>query len=338
MASFRKKATTLRHLFAHALLAPALVGGQAVIEGVMMRNAALMAVVVRGADGKLANRIEPWRSITSRVPLLRLPLLRGSAILVESLVNGIHALNYSATKAAEAARLEDGGEQGLSRWTMAATMAFSLLLGLGIFVVLPHVLSAALLRIFSHGQGVESVWFHVVDGALKVSFFLGYVLAIGRLEDIKRVFQYHGAEHKSIHAYEAGKELTVDNAREYSTLHPRCGTAFLMVVLLVSMGTFAVLLPAVPLHATGISRTLLLVLAKIALMFPVAGISYEIIRWAGRERPSLVSPLVYPGLLMQKLTTRPPDDGQLEVALEALKLVLGKDRPSDPGTSPPGMR
>ncbi len=287
-----------------------------------MRSPGAMAVVVRRPDGGLAIKKGPWRSIAQRFPLLKRPFLRGTVILIETLLNGLQALNFSAMQAAEDTEGADGKPGELSNWALAGTMAFSFLLGLGLFVVVPHLLSAFLLRVFSTGQGVESFWFHALDGAIKMTLFLGYVLAIGCLRDIRRVFQYHGAEHKSIYTYEAGRPLTVENAREYSTLHPRCGTAFLMVVLIVSIGLFAVVLPLFPLPDLGYFKTALLIFIKLGLMLPVAGISYEIIRWAGNKKSPLVSALIYPGLLMQRITTRPPEDDQLEVALEALRLAL----------------
>ncbi len=327
MASSRKNRTKLARLFTVALSAPLQVGGQAVIEGVMMRSPRAMAVVVRCPNGELAMRNTPWRSLSDRLPLLKKPFLRGTVVLIEAMLNGLQALNFSAQKAAEDL---EGGETGeLSRWALTGTMLFSLLIGLGLFVVVPHFLSAYLLQLLSSGQGVESFIFHALDGVIKMAIFLGYVLAIRCLDDIKRVFQYHGAEHKSIYTYEAGKDLSVENARPFSTLHPRCGTAFLMVVLTVSIGIFAAVFPMIPLPDLGYAKPALVILIKLSLMLPIAGISYEIIRWAGRCKNPALKVLILPGLLMQKITTSPPSDDQLEVGLEALRQALATENALD---------
>ncbi len=312
-----------------ALLAtPVNVGGQAVIEGVMMRSPKAMAIVVRKADGRLAIKEEPWRSLSERLSVLKLPLLRGIVVLFEALINGFQALHYSATQAMEDVddhedkKAETKSDSALSNWAITGTLALSFLLGCGLFIVLPHLLSGMILKMMGQENSLETFAFHAIDGAIKMVLFLTYVWAIGRMKDIKRVFQYHGAEHKSIYAYEANKELTVDNARPYSTLHPRCGTAFIMVVLMVSIGMFAALLPLFTFPGSMPIKTVLAILAKIALMLPIAGIGYEIIKFSSNKKTPFLKWLIIPGLLMQKITTKDPTDDQIEVALEALKRAL----------------
>jgi len=314
--------------FSTLLAAPINVGGQAVIEGVMMRSPKAMAVVVRKADGSLAVKEEPWRSLSERFSILKLPFLRGIVVLFEALINGFQALHYSATQAMEdvdASENNDASTESdatLSNWAITGTLALSLLLGCGLFIVLPHLLSGLILKIMGQENSVETFAFHAIDGTIKMVLFLTYVWAIGKMKDIKRVFQYHGAEHKSIYTYEANKELTVENAKRYSTLHPRCGTAFIMVVLMVSIGIFAALLPLFTFPGSMPIKTLLIILTKIALMLPIAGIGYEIIKFSSNKKTSFMKWLIFPGLLMQKITTRDPSDDQIEVALEALKRAL----------------
>ncbi len=329
MANSRQNGTNLAYLLTVALSAPLQVGGQAVIEGVMMRSPHAMAVAVRCPDGEIAVRNTPWRSFSEKLPLLKKPLLRGSVVLIEAMMNGIEALNFSARKATEDPDTQEGDKGELSGWAITGTMIFSFVLGLALFVVVPHFLSAYLLRVAASGQGVKSFVFHAMDGIIKMSIFLGYVLAIRRLEDIKRVFQYHGAEHKSIYTYEAGKDLCVENARPFSTLHPRCGTAFIMVVLMVSIGVFAITLPFIPVAGSGYVKATKIIMIKLGLMLPIAGISYEIIRWAARSTNPILKLFILPGILMQKITTSPPSDDQLEVGLEALRQALETENAFD---------
>ncbi len=309
------------------LAAPINVGGQAVIEGVMMRSPKAMAIAVRKADGSVAVDERPWHSLSERFTLLKLPFLRGVITLFEALINGFQALHFSAVQAME--DVDSGNEDarpqkesGLSNWAITTTLIISFLIGCGLFIVLPHLLSSIILNLLGQDNSMNSFAFHAIDGAIKMIFFLAYVWGIGRMPDIKRVFQYHGAEHKSIYAYEKNKPLTVENAKQYSTLHPRCGTAFIMVVLMISIGIFASVLPMFHFPGGAVAKTLLAILAKTALMLPVAGIGYEVIRFAGRKNNFLVKGLILPGLLMQKITTRDPSDDQIEVALVALKRAL----------------
>ncbi|MEW6659741.1 MAG: DUF1385 domain-containing protein [Thermodesulfobacteriota bacterium] len=301
---------------------PALpVGGQAVLEGVMMRSPQALAIAVRLPSGEVLLKDEPYSSLTARYPLLKRPFCRGPVILIEALVTGIRALSFSAQAALE----EE--ETSLGWGSIALTMGGAFLLAFLLFGFLPHYLSGLAGYLFGRALTPADFLFHVIDGIIKTIFILGYIWGISRFREIRRVFEYHGAEHKSICAYEAGEPLTVENARRHCTCHPRCGTSFLLVVLLVSLLVFTVFFPlAPPLTRPGIINNFIQVLIKVALMFPIAAISYEIIRWGGRDpHHPLARILLWPGLATQRLTTQEPDDSQLEVALEALKAVLARE-------------
>lgn len=292
------------------------VGGQAVIEGVMMRTESAVTVSVRKADGSIKTKEEYITPLSQRYPVLKKPILRGVVVLFESLAQGISALTFSANEAAEGEV-----EAPLSPWAMTLTIIVSLGLGVALFVVLPHFLTVIIGKGLSTPMGVNTLSFHLVDGFIKVAVFILYIIAISFMPDIRRVFMYHGAEHKSIFAFEAGDDLTVQNARKYSTLHPRCGTSFVITVLLISIFIFAAVFPFMPkLHGLpGLVRNLVYVLIKIPLLLPISGISYEFIRLAGdRKDNRIITILSLPGIWLQKMTTREPSDDQIEVALTAL--------------------
>jgi len=314
------------------------VGGQAVIEGVMMRSPRSFAVAVRRQNGDLVIREGPWRSVWERLRFLRWPFLRGAVVLVESLHNGLSALTFAANQAAED-ELERAAREGeqkseapkeLSKAAMTATMVAALALGLVFFLALPHFLT----WLIGVATGVESLQdgqsapFHVVDGVIKLALFVTYVWGISKIPDIHRVFQYHGAEHKAIFAYESGDELTVANAQKYTTLHPRCGTSFILIVVMMSILVFFAVLPWIPaFSASGWLNQLLLVFVKIPLMFPIAGLAYEAQKLSAKTcaRNPLVRAMVWPGLMLQKITTKPPTDAQVEVALVAVRKVLQRE-------------
>ncbi len=297
------------------------VGGQAVIEGIMMRAPRTFTVVVRRPDGNLSVREDRWYSPMERWPLLKRPFLRGCIVLYEALFNGIQALTYSAREA-----LGEEEEQ-LGPWAIAGTIAIAIAGAIMLFVVIPHFATLWIGVLFEADLGVRSVWFHVIDGVIKVTLFVGYILLISLLKEIRRVFQYHGAEHKSIHAYEEGEELTVENARKYSTLHARCGTAFILLVLLLSIFLFSAVFPFLPRDLVGdrIVTNIFYVLVKIILLLPIAGCSYEIIRLGERVENPVLNLVLRPGLWLQRLTTREPSDDQIEVALVALKKTLERE-------------
>lgn len=276
------------------------IGGQAVIEGVMMRGPETVATAVREPSGEISVKTEPVSSITKRYPILKKPMIRGVVALAESLILGLRSLSYSAQKAGEE------GEE-LSNREIMLTMAFSLVLAIVLFVIIPTAAAK-----YIHSAITDPMWLNLAEGGLRMAIFLLYVFGISRLKDIQRVFQYHGAEHKTIHAYESGVALTVENVQSYSTLHPRCGTAFLLIVMVVSIIMFAFL---------GWPDLWLRIVSRIILLPVVAGISYEIIRFAGRSQNQLVQIAILPGLWLQKITTRQPDDDQVEVAIRALEAV-----------------
>lgn len=279
------------------------VGGQAVIEGVMMRGPGKIAVAVRKPNGEITVDLKPAGSISDRYPILKKPFLRGVVSLVESLIYGMKALSFSAQASGE----EE--EEKMSSLELAGTIAFSVGLAILLFVVLPTGAMKLL-----QNTGVSPVVLNLCEGLLRLCIFLLYIWGISRQKDIQRVFQYHGAEHKTIYTYEHGLPLRVENVRPFSTLHPRCGTNFLMIVMLISIFIFTFL---------GWPSLWERILSRILLMPVVAGLSYEIIRFAGKhmDRP-WVRTAILPGLALQKLTTRQPDDDQIEVAIASLKAVL----------------
>lgn len=281
------------------------VGGQAVIEGVMMRGPGKIAVAVRKPNGEITVDLKDAGSISDRYPILKKPFLRGVVSLVESLSYGMKALSFSAQASGE----EDEGEESMSSLELAGTIAVSVGLAVLLFVVLPTGAMKLL-----QNEGFSPMVLNLCEGLLRLGIFLLYIWGISRQKDIQRVFQYHGAEHKTIYTYEHGLPLRVENVRPFSTLHPRCGTNFLMIVMLISIFIFTFL---------GWPSLWERILSRILLMPVVAGISYEIIRFAGKhmDKP-WVRAAILPGLALQKLTTRQPDDDQIEVAIASLKAVL----------------
>lgn len=296
---------------------PLTVGGQAVIEGVMMRAPGAVATAVRRPDGTIAVENKKFKSLASKFPLFKLPILRGAVGLVESLYIGVGSLMYSAETAIEedeAGSKGDGTKQKdwKTNLMLGGTVAFSLLLGIAFFFYLPLVLTERV--------GVKGgIAFNLVDGVFRLVFFLAYIWGITRWKEMRRVFEYHGAEHKSIFAYESGLPLTVENARAMTRFHPRCGTSFLLIVMLSSIFVFVFL---------GTPETVGDRLTRLAFVPLIGGISYEAIKLSGRYAASAwVRPFIAPGLWLQRLTTREPDDTQLEVALAALHAALGLPLP-----------
>lgn len=278
------------------------VGGQAVIEGVMMRGKTHVAVAVRQPDGEISVDVRPVNSISDRYPILKKPFLRGVVSLVESLVMGMKALAYSA-------QVSGDEDEKLDSKEMALTIAVSAGLAILLFIVIPTWSMR-----FLTGITQDHMALNLAEGVLRMAIFLAYIAAISSMNDIQRVFQYHGAEHKTIYTYEAGLPLKVENVRPFSTLHPRCGTNFLMIVMLISMFIFTFL---------GWPSLLARIASRIILMPVIAGVSYELIRYAGAHTDNpLVRIAITPGLLLQKLTTRQPDDSQIEVAIASLKAVV----------------
>lgn len=281
------------------------VGGQAVIEGVMMRGPKKVATAVRTPEKKIQLQIKDVNSISERFPILKKPLLRGCVSLGESLVMGIRSLSYSAQMAGE----ED---EQLSDKELASTIVFAFVLAAILFVAIPT--GAA--KLF-HFITDDPVFLNLMEGALRLLIFLGYIAAISAMKDIQRVFQYHGAEHKTIACFEAGEALTVENVRKHTRLHKRCGTSFLLIVMLVSIFVFAFL---------GWPDLWLRILSRVVLLPVVAGISYEIIKLSANSDNCVLGWAIKPGLWLQYMTTREPDDDMIEVAIESVKAVLPEDK------------
>lgn len=349
------------------------VGGQAVIEGVMMRSPRCLAIAVRRADGSIVIRDDVWMSIWHRLKFLRWPFIRGSIILAESVYNGIQAINFAAGQAeldapppdpkkdakkdahktgsagndaAPAGRVTepaaireateaDGAEErasaGASGQGMGGTIAVSLLLAVALFIGLPHFLAWTAGKVFGGAQSVDSFAFHALDGLFKLMIFVGYIGGISLIPEIRRVFEYHGAEHKVVNLYENGRELTVDNAVKETTFHARCGTSFVLFVLVLSILLFAMTLPLVPVVSdSALVNHVAVVILKVPLMLPLAGFAYEINRYAAAHPNQWwVQLLVQPGRLMQKLTTREPSVEQIEIALVAMRTALGREAEID---------
>jgi uncharacterized protein YqhQ len=294
------------------------VGGQAVIEGVMMRAPSRIAVVVRRPDGGTEAMERPFQSITSRHRLLRLPIVRGAVSLIETMYLGISALNFSADVAAREEAPERGtdpvpvkkGGAGFAA-AQGATVLVSLLLGFGLFVIMPAKV-APLLQHAIHQEGRAA--FGLIDGALRLLVFVAYLLLISQWKEMRRVLGYHGAEHKAIHAIEAGVELTPENVQRFPRLHPRCGTTFLFLVVLISIVVFTII---------GRPNGILPHLLRIASMPLIAGVAFEFIRLSGKyyEQP-LVRAITWPGMQFQRLTTREPDLEMCAVAIRSLERVL----------------
>jgi uncharacterized protein YqhQ len=282
----------------------ATVGGQAVIEGVMMRAPAAWAVAVRRPDGVIEARTDPLPRLSARSRLARIPFVRGVMVLGESLGLGFRALSWSARKA----ELEDGKELKSSH--IAVTMTVALVFFLAVFMVLPLFAARGIERLI----GESAVLFNVLDSVLRLGMFVGYIWLIGRSADIDRVFQYHGAEHKTIHAYEAGDPLTLSEIQRYSPRHPRCGTNFLLIVVLIAIVVFASLgRPSWP----------WLIASRVLLLPVIAAVAYEVLKVAA-DRPWMAW-ASRPGIWLQRLTTREPSDDQVEVAVAALLAALDRD-------------
>jgi len=363
------------------------VGGQAVIEGVMMRGPRSLAVAVRRPDGEIVLRDAAWQSIWERLKFLRWPFFRGSVVLIESLVNGIGALNFSAEQASmelvpananadanadadadagqpDPARghAESGHESSsstlangsrghdldrarqtdeqpaMSKWALYLTVAIALGFAIALFKVIPHLLTLGLGWLTGTGLNVDSVLFHAIDGVLKVTIFLLYVWAIGLLPDIKRVFMYHGAEHMTVHCYEHGLELTVENVRQFSPRHARCGTAFLVVVILLSILVFSLAFVWLPrLAENAVLNQALLIGLKLPLLLPIMGLAYEYQRFtAKRADHAWARAIAWPGLAVQALTTKKPTDDQLEVAIASMRQALWREKVGPEAPSPAG--
>lgn len=292
------------------------IGGQALIEGVMMRGKNAISIAVRKPDGEIEIKTDPIKK-SAFSWIGKVPLLRGAFALVSSMAIGVKALTYSADFYMEE---EDYKESKFDLWIkdkfgdkaesilIFFSMVFAAAMAILMFAIAPTFIISQFKRMTDNALTLS-----IFEGVLKIVIFIAYIYLISRLNDVKRVFQYHGAEHKSIYCLESGMELTVENAQKNGRLHPRCGTSFLLIVMSISIAIFTFI---------GWGSPMLRVVLKILLFPVVAGISYEIIRWAGKSDNIIVRAISYPGMKLQLLTTNEPDDDQVEVALAALKAVL----------------
>jgi uncharacterized protein YqhQ len=292
------------------------IGGQAVLEGVMMRGPRNWAVAVRKPDGEIAQVARTIDPLMARHWFLRLPIVRGVVALGESLSIGFRALSVSANYAAQEEQEGDEEPAEIGRWALVFAFLVAIGFALMIFKVGPALLTDLL--------PISGGWFVLVEGLIRVTVFVAYLTLLSFIPSLRRVFEYHAAEHKAINAYEAGEELTPENAQRYSLIHPRCGTAFLLWVMVVSVFVYALL---------GRPPLVWLIVSRIVLLPVIAGIAYELIRFAGKHSENRVlMTLLAPGLWLQRLTTREPQLDQLEVSIKALKEVLaleGRETPED---------
>ena len=284
-------------------------GGQAVIEGVMIRGRRSFSLAVRRLNGDVSTISEPLSQVyTGR--LRRVPLVRGVLVLVETLALGLKALNRSATMAMED---QTGENEEIPGWIMGVTMTIAFALGIGLFFIMPLFAVRPL-----EGSISSDPLVNLIEGLIRLVVLVAYIGGIGLLRDIKRVFAYHGAEHMAVHTHEAGLPLEVENVRRFPTAHPRCGTAFLLTLAVVAILVFAFV---------GRSPLWWLVSSRIVLLPVIAATSYEIIRFSGAHQRNVLTRLItYPGLLLQRLTTRKPDDSQIEVAIHAMRTAVAADQ------------
>lgn len=306
-------------LAAHTQLLPVLesgeetlVGGQAVIEGVMMRAPHSYCVAVRKSDGSIVSEEAPLAKPSEKHPIFKLPVFRGVGTLGQAMWLGVKALKFSANASLDESKAPTaavrGKPQEISGWMMGLNLAFSFGFFIFLYKFVPLYLTSLIEKVYPavHGRIV----FNLTDGIIRMAIFLSFLYMISRWKDIRRVFEYHGAEHRVVFNYESGKAVTVETAQKFSTFHPRCGTSFLLVVMIVSMVVYA-LVPADGFAAKFAARILLLPV--------VTGVSYEFIRYAAKRRTSLLAMLTAPGLWLQKITTKPPADDQTAVAISALE-------------------
>lgn len=295
------------------------IGGQAVMEGVMMKAPKTMAIAVRRWDGSIEVIRQTLTTVKDRVPILKLPVLRGIVTFGETLVLGFRSLMASAElfgdedESIKPSKFEAFLADKLGKKTedvlLYSALVLAVAFAIGLFILLPALLSG-LLRSLVH----SNIVINLIEGVIRLGIFLIYLVLVSRMKDIRRVFEYHGAEHKTIHCYEHDEELTVENARKYTTLHPRCGTAFLLIVMVISIVIFSFL---------GWQNIFIRVLGRLLLLPLVAGLAYEVTRFAGKSDAPFIRAIMYPGMMLQKLTTREPSDEQLEVAIRAFMEAAG---------------
>jgi uncharacterized protein YqhQ len=306
------------------------VGGQAVIEGVMMRSPKRVATAIRRTNGKIEVKVQEFQSLIQRKKYLNIPILRGAVTLIEVMILGIKTLQWSADKAMEdieEQEIKEGKKSkkknkkpGMSTASAVFSISIALLLGIGLFFILPLYLTTTIFNIER-----EALMFNLVAGSIRIVFFLLYIWGISFMKDVKRLFQYHGAEHKTVFAFEEKVLLSSENVKEYSTFHPRCGTSFLVIVMLISLIFFAFVDTLVMIW-TGQMSLIIRLLTHLPLIPFVGGLSYEALKASAKniENP-MVRTLITPGLGLQRITTSEPDEEQLEVSIAALKAALGEE-------------
>ncbi len=288
------------------------IGGQAVMEGVMMKNADRYAVAVRKPDQEIAVEVKDYQGAVKNEKVRHIPIIRGVLNFIDSLVLGMTTLTYSASffeeESEKKEELDEAAKKKKEKLEMGATVAVSIVLAVAVFMILPYYLSLIFQRYIT-----SPTLLALIEGVLRLVIFIAYVLVISQVEDIKRVFMYHGAEHKCINCIENGMELTVENVRKSSRLHKRCGTSFLLFVLVLSILFFAFI---------RVDNRIFKVLLRILLVPVIAGVSYEFIRLAGRSDNRLVDLISKPGLWLQRLTTKEPDDSMIEVGIASVEAVF----------------
>ena len=316
---------TFLRLFAHLQMLPVLesgeetlVGGQAVMEGVMMRAPHSYCVAVRRPDGEIVVDEKPIARMSEQYPIFKLPVFRGLGTLGQAMALGVKALKFSANVALTGETSQPVPEKPVSNWALGANLILSLVFFIFLYKFIPLYLATSLGNHFPalHGR----IAFNAVDGFIRIGIFIGFLFFVSRAKDIRRVFEYHGAEHKVVFNFESGQPVTVANAQSFTTWHPRCGTSFLLVVMVISMLVY-MLIPFDGFWAKLICR--------IALLPFVTGISYELIRFAAKRQGTAMALLTAPGLWLQRVTTKPPSDGQTEVAIHALQRAMSLEAAQD---------
>ncbi len=318
------------------------IGGQAILEGVMMRGPFKTAYAVRKPDGEIIVE-EKENGTKTRPKFCKLPIIRGCINFVDSLVIGMKALMFSAefididgeeeTESKVDKWLEEKLGDKIKDIVIYFAIALSILMSVGLFIVLPNLVTSGIDKLCSMSFMPDVItnvadsktFYNVVEAVIKMALFLSYMALISKMSDIKRVFEYHGAEHKTIACYEAGDELTIENVRKYTRFHPRCGTNFLLFTMIISILVYVCL----PKFDSDLAGIVLRMITRLALLPIVAGLSYEVIKLAGRNKSKCVVALTKPGLWLQRLTTREPDDSQIEVAIKSISAVIPEDREAD---------
>ena len=311
-------------LAAHTQLLPVLesgeetlVGGQAVIEGVMMRAPHSYCVAVRKPNGEIVTEESPLARVSEKYPFFKYPFLRGIGTLGQAMWLGLRALRFSANASLDENSPEAAKQKSkeIPGWMMGLNLAFSFAFFIFMYKLVPLYATTWLSRLFPQVKG--QIAFNLTDGVIRLAIFLGFLYVISRWKDIHRVFEYHGAEHRVVFNYESGKPVNIDNAQRFVTWHPRCGTSFLLVVMIISMVIYA----AIPVQSFAAKFAV-----RIALLPVIVGVSYELIRYAAKRRNSLLAMMTVPGLWLQRITTQPPANDQTEVAIHALEGAMNLEK------------